>query len=197
MLGVLGLKASTYRVIEQNSRYQPSYFYSLEKRQRKSFHRLFCEAGNPDLPKIPGNGMIELLLTFHVFTLNSFSLLVMAAHADDLLYLFDVPCRLSCVTRRRSLLPWPRPTRSVSCSTRWIWRPPRRAWRIQTRSSRQSGEIAWTDTSPRTSRSSRRPWQRRSPTSWCTGMYYRATRLYIFGIIGVLMLMTIANVGFC
>lgn len=75
LLGVATLKASSYKMIEENSRFADSYFYALEMRDRKSFHRIFNQIGHPDLP-VPGeeNGL--------------------AAHADDLLYLFDVPLPL-------------------------------------------------------------------------------------------------------
>ena len=61
-MGMLVLKASTYKVIEENSKYEDSWFYSLEKRGRKSFFRIFNQLGSPDLPVPEGNGEKKLRL---------------------------------------------------------------------------------------------------------------------------------------
>ena len=66
LTGVLALKAPTYKVIEENSKRQDSYFYSLEKRGRKTFHRIFSET--PELPKPTwGNGNIKISGAFCLF----------------------------------------------------------------------------------------------------------------------------------
>ena len=46
LTGVLFLKEPAHQIVENNYKFADSYFYSLEQRGQKSFHRVFDEIPN-------------------------------------------------------------------------------------------------------------------------------------------------------
>ena len=96
LTGVLFLKEPAHQIVENNYKFADSYFYSLEQRGQKSFHRVFDEIPNgPNLTDLyfPDGTKccIELITQTKIFKITTLSGYV--CHADDLIYLFslDVP----------------------------------------------------------------------------------------------------------
>ena len=55
LLGVFFIKASGYKMVEENSKHAPSYWYSIEHKTRKSAYHLLFMTNKPDLIEDPGN----------------------------------------------------------------------------------------------------------------------------------------------
>jgi hypothetical protein len=59
LLGVFFIKASGYKMVEENSKYNDSFWYSVEHKTRKSAYHLLFMSNKPELIEDPGKRFFQ------------------------------------------------------------------------------------------------------------------------------------------
>ena len=96
LLGALFIKATSYQMIQENSEYESSFFYHVEHASRKSLYNAikysdflsYQETVPYYTGDLPGMGTLHNLGENYD---NGLKTVAGVMHADELMYLFNVP----------------------------------------------------------------------------------------------------------
>ncbi len=99
LLGALFIKATSYQMIQENSEYESSFFYHVEHASRKSLYNVIKYSDflsyNETVPyytgDLPGMGSIARATGLGGNYNNGLNTVAGVMHADELMYLFNVP----------------------------------------------------------------------------------------------------------
>ena len=87
------LKSPGYQMVEENSKYKPSYFYQINHAIRKSLHYLM-EGDTPYLRNadlgLPGEKLIACK-SVQIYKFKMFFSSPGTTHGDEMMYMFNVP----------------------------------------------------------------------------------------------------------
>ena len=82
-------------MVQENSKYKDSYFYQIDHASRKSFFNIFTlGSGVPYMRQegLPGKYLVKFNITHNLIITYTIKTLVPGTfHADELMYLFNVP----------------------------------------------------------------------------------------------------------